>query len=82
MPHPSSYERGSKTLPIKIPNNLPASAKLREENIFVMAADRAVKQDIRPLKILLLNLMTPRSPRKLSWRGCWATRPCRWKWTC
>ena len=44
-------------MPIKIPNDLPAAAKLRSENIFVMAADRAIKQDIRPLKILLLNLM-------------------------
>ena len=44
-------------MPIKIPNDLPAAAKLRGENIFVMAADRAVTQDIRPLKILLLNLM-------------------------
>jgi len=44
-------------LPIKIPNDLPAASKLRSENIFVMAADRAVTQDIRPLKILLLNLM-------------------------
>ena len=44
-------------MPIKIPNDLPAAAKLRSENIFVMAADRAVRQDIRPLKILLLNLM-------------------------
>ena len=44
-------------MPIKIPNDLPATAKLRGENIFVMAADRAVTQDIRPLKILLLNLM-------------------------
>ena len=44
-------------MPIKIPNDLPAAAKLRGENIFVMAADRAVTQDIRPLRILLLNLM-------------------------
>ena len=44
-------------MPIKIPNDLPAASKLRSENIFVMAADRAVTQDIRPLKILLLNLM-------------------------
>ena len=44
-------------MPIKIPNDLPAAAKLRSENIFIMAANRAVSQDIRPLKILLLNLM-------------------------
>ncbi len=44
-------------MPIKIPNDLPATAKLRGENIFVMPANRAAAQDIRPLKILLLNLM-------------------------
>ncbi len=48
-------------MPIKIPNNLPAVKTLNEENIFVMDENRAVKQDIRPLKILLLNLM----PKKI-----------------
>ena len=44
-------------MPIKIPNNLPATKTLNDENIFVMNELRAVSQDIRPLKILLLNLM-------------------------
>lgn len=44
-------------MPIRIPNDLPAAAKLRSENIFVMNLARAATQDIRPLKILLLNLM-------------------------
>lgn len=44
-------------MPIKIPNNLPAAHQLREENIFVMTENRASTQDIRPLKIALLNLM-------------------------
>ncbi|MBQ8213285.1 MAG: homoserine O-succinyltransferase [Clostridia bacterium] len=44
-------------MPIKIPNELPAARTLAEENIFVMSETRAVTQDIRPLKILLLNLM-------------------------
>ena len=44
-------------MPIKIPNNLPAAHILESENIFVMDADRAYSQDIRPLKILILNLM-------------------------
>lgn len=44
-------------MPIKIPNELPAVRTLAEENIFVMPDTRAVSQDIRPLKILLLNLM-------------------------
>lgn len=48
-------------MPIKIPNNLPAVKTLQNENIFVMDESRATKQDIRPLKILILNLM----PKKI-----------------
>ncbi|MCQ2431643.1 MAG: homoserine O-succinyltransferase [Clostridia bacterium] len=44
-------------MPIKIPNELPAVRTLTEENVFVMTENRAVTQDIRPLRILLLNLM-------------------------
>ncbi len=44
-------------MPIKIPNALPARAVLEAENIFVMAETRAQTQDIRPLRIALLNLM-------------------------
>ena len=44
-------------MPIKIPNELPAVRILEEENIFVMTENRAITQDIRPLKILILNLM-------------------------
>ena len=44
-------------MPIKIPNRLPATETLRRENIFVMTETRAMTQDIRPLQILLLNLM-------------------------
>ena len=44
-------------MPIKIPNQLPATNILTEENIFVMTETRARTQDIRPLQILLLNLM-------------------------
>ncbi|MBR7159613.1 MAG: homoserine O-succinyltransferase [Clostridia bacterium] len=44
-------------MPIKIPNNLPAIETLRQENIFCMTETRADTQDIRPLKIILLNLM-------------------------
>ena len=48
-------------MPIKIPNNLPAVKTLESENIFVMTETRAMTQDIRPLKILILNLM----PKKI-----------------
>ena len=44
-------------MPIKIPNELPAVKVLEKENIFVMTENRASSQDIRPLRILLLNLM-------------------------
>ena len=44
-------------MPIKIPNQLPAVKTLTDENIFVMTETRAITQDIRPLKLLLLNLM-------------------------
>ena len=48
-------------MPIKIPNLLPATQTLHEENIFVITETRAVSQDIRPLRILMLNLM----PKKI-----------------
>lgn len=44
-------------MPIRIPNDLPAAGTLQQENIFVMPQDRAITQDIRPLEIVLLNLM-------------------------
>jgi len=44
-------------MPIRIPDNLPAAEILNNENIFVMFEDRAYHQDIRPLKIVILNLM-------------------------
>ena len=44
-------------MPIRIPNDLPATRTLTEENIFVMTETRAISQDIRPLEILVLNLM-------------------------
>ena len=44
-------------MPIKLPDELPAVKVLEQENIFVMTDTRAITQDIRPLKILVLNLM-------------------------
>ncbi len=44
-------------MPIKIANELPAKVDLEKENIFVMTDKRAIHQDIRPLKLLVLNLM-------------------------
>ena len=44
-------------MPIRVPNNLPAVETLTNENVFVMTDSRAMTQDIRPLQILILNLM-------------------------
>lgn len=44
-------------MPVKIPDNLPAAEILESENIFVMSETRAANQDIRPMKVLILNLM-------------------------
>lgn len=44
-------------MPIVIPRDLPAFANLREEKIFVMDRERAIRQDIRPIEIAILNLM-------------------------
>ncbi|AEV68798.1 homoserine O-acetyltransferase MetA [Acetivibrio clariflavus] len=44
-------------MPIKIPEDLPARETLTKENIFVMGEERAIHQDVRPLKIAILNLM-------------------------
>lgn len=49
-------------MPVKIPDSLPAIELLKKENIFVMSDLRAEAQDIRPLKVLILNLM----PLKIS----------------
>ena len=44
-------------MPLNVPDNLPAVDVLREENIFVMTESRAIHQDIRPLRVAILNLM-------------------------
>ena len=44
-------------MPIKVKADLPAIKVLESENIFVMPEDVAIKQDIRPLKIIILNLI-------------------------
>ena len=44
-------------MPIKIQSDLPVKEILEKENIFVMDEGRAVHQDIRPIRILILNLM-------------------------
>ncbi|MGI1677299.1 MAG: homoserine O-succinyltransferase [Cellvibrionaceae bacterium] len=48
-------------MPIRLPNDLPAADVLKRENVFVMSSTEAEHQDIRPLRVLLLNLM----PKKI-----------------
>lgn len=49
--------KGDSKMPIKIADKLPATKQLRAENIFVMSEKKAMHQDIRPLKIAIVNLM-------------------------
>ena len=44
-------------MPVKIPASLPARATLESENVFVMGEERAAHQDIRPMRVAMLNLM-------------------------
>ena len=44
-------------MPVILPSDLPATKVLQDENIFVMRHERAITQDIRPLEILIINLM-------------------------
>ena len=53
----SFFMHSGSTMPIKIPKGLPACTTLKEERVFVMNDDRAESQDIRPLKVAIVNLM-------------------------
>jgi homoserine O-succinyltransferase len=62
-------------MPVKIPDDLPARAILERENIFVMTAERAQTQDIRPLKLILLNLMPLKIQTETSLLRCLSNTP-------
>ena len=62
-------------MPIKIPNRLPARKVLESENIFVMTESRALHQDIRPLKILILNLMPTKITTETQLMRCLSNTP-------
>ena len=62
-------------MPVKIPNDLPVRAVLENENIFVMDEHRAVHQDIRPLEILILNLMPLKEDTELQLLRCLSNSP-------
>ncbi|EGQ21802.1 homoserine O-succinyltransferase [Sporosarcina newyorkensis 2681] len=57
--------QGGRNMPINIPKQLPAGELLKKEKIFIMDEDRATEQDIRPLNILILNLMPEKEKTEL-----------------
>ncbi len=69
-------------MPIRAPNELPAVNFLREENVFVTTTSRASGQEIRPLKVLILNLMPRRLKLKISFCACFQTHLCRSIFSC
>lgn len=62
-------------MPIKIQSDLPAKAELEEENIFVMDENRAISQNIRPLEIIVLNLMPIKQDTELQLLRCLSNTP-------
>ncbi|MEE1026056.1 MAG: homoserine O-succinyltransferase [Acutalibacteraceae bacterium] len=62
-------------MPIKISNDLPARAILEKDHIFVMTETRALHQDIRPLKILILNLMPNKIETETQLLRCLSNTP-------
>lgn len=62
-------------MPVKIPNDLPATSILESENIFVMTNDRASTQDIRPLDILVVNLMPTKVETETQLLRCLSNSP-------
>ena len=62
-------------MPIKIPNNLPAQEILENEHVFVMTENRALTQDIRPLRIVILNLMPTKIVTETQILRCLANTP-------
>ena len=69
-------------MPIKIPNSLPARETLESENIFVMTEYRAMHQDIRPLKLLILNLMPTKIATETQLLRKFSNTPYRSRWSC
>lgn len=62
-------------MPIRIPDSLPARQILESENVFVMSETRALQQDIRPLRILILNLMPTKITTETQLLRCLSNSP-------
>ena len=65
-------------MPIKTQGDLPVKEILERENIFVMAKNVAMHQDIRPIQILILNLMPLKEKQNCSFCGLCQTHHYRW----
>lgn len=66
-------------MPIIIPKELPAAAVLQKENVFALLQHKAAKQEIRPLKIAIVNLMPKKSPQKINCCACFPKVRCKLK---
>ncbi|MBR3736761.1 MAG: homoserine O-succinyltransferase, partial [Lachnospiraceae bacterium] len=62
-------------MPIKVQSDLPAKEQLENENIFVMDESRAMHQDIRPLKVIVLNLMPIKQDTELQLLRAFSNTP-------
>lgn len=62
-------------MPVKVPGNLPARLILEQENIFVISTERAIHQDIRPIKIIILNLMPTKVATEVQLLRCLTNTP-------
>ena len=65
-------------MPIKIQDDLPARTVLEGENVDLIISGEAVKQDIRPLKLLLLNLMPKKKETEIQFARSFGIHRCRW----
>ena len=69
--------KASELMPIKVPDNLPAMKTLTSEGVDLITERTAARQDIRPLRLLLLNLMPKKKIQRSSLLVCLAPALCR-----
>ena len=65
-------------MPIKVPNNLPALKTLSEEGVDIISEKLAARQDIRPLKLLMLNLMPKKRETEVQFARLFGSSGYRW----